>query len=114
MIIDDNGIVDIPKNALNHRCSNSMDSIREISRYGLLASEWFGELESEREWCFCTFISRMKGNNYPYHGDLAEDDKSRLNIGENIILFFDEENPIMEYLLHLDYFEFEHQNTRKS
>ena len=56
----------------------------------------------------------MKGNNYPYHGDLAEDDKSRLNIGENIILFFDEENPIMEYLLHLDYFEFEHQNTRKS
>lgn len=29
MIIDDSGIVDIPKHSLNHRCSNSMESIRE-------------------------------------------------------------------------------------
>ena len=109
MIIDDSGIVDIPKHSLNHRCSNSMESIREISKHGILASEWFGELESEREGCFCVFVSRMKGDNYPYHGDLAEDDKSRLSIGRNIILFFDDENPLMKYLLHLDYFEFEHQ-----
>ena len=109
MEIDDNGNVVIPLNALNHRCSNSIESLKNISKYGLLASEWFGELESEREGCFCTFLSRMKGENYPYSGDLAEDDRSRLNLGENVILFFDENNLLMKYLLHLDYFEFEHQ-----
>jgi len=108
MDIDD-GIVSIPQNALNHRCSNSIESLVNISNHGLLASEWFGELESEREGCFCTFVSRMKGSDYPYCGDLAEDDKSRLNIGKNVILFFDEKNPLMQYLLHLDYFEFEQQ-----
>lgn len=109
MYIDKEDKVVIPKNVLNHRCSSSINSLSEISKHGLLASEWFGELESEREGCFCAFLSRMKGNDYPYHGDLAEDDKSRLNIGKNVLLFFDEENPIMQYLTHLDYFEFEHQ-----
>ena len=109
MPINDDGYVILQKHAINHRCSNSLDSLRNISNYGILASEWFGQLESEREGCFCTFISRMKGENYPYSGDLAEDDRSRLNIGRNVILFFDENNPVMKYLLHLDYFEFEHQ-----
>ena len=103
------GNVILPVHALNHRCTNSIENLREISKHGILASEWFGELESEREACFCTFLSRMKGDDYPYHGDLAEDDRSRLNIGNNIILFFDDTNNIMKYLLHLDYFEFEHQ-----
>ena len=109
MTYDENGKVIIDKHAINHKCSNSIESLRTISNYGLLASEWFGELESEREGCFCTFVSRMKGTNYPYRGDLAEDDRSRLNIGKNVILFFDENNPLMKYLLHLDYFEFAHQ-----
>ena len=109
MDVDDDGNVIIPQHALNHRCSSSLECLNEISQHGLLASEWFGELESEREGCFCTFLSRMKGSDYPYFGDLAEDDRSRLNIGKNVILFFDEENPLMKYLLHLDYFEFEHQ-----
>ena len=109
MDIDDDGFVVIPQHALNHRCSKKIESLREISNHGLLASEWFGELESEREGCFCTFLSRMKGEDYPYYGDLAEDDKSRLTIGNNVILFFDETNFLMKYLLHLDYFEFEHQ-----
>lgn len=109
MDVDSNGNIIIAQHALNHRCSKSLDCLKNISQYGLLASEWFGELESEREGCFCTFVSRMKGSDYPYCGDLAEDDRSRLNVGANVILFFDEENPLMKYLLHLDYFEFEHQ-----
>lgn len=111
---DENGNVIIEKHAINHRCSNSVESLRTIANYGLLASEWFGELESEREGCFCTFVSRMKGENYPYKGDLGEDDRSRLNIGNNVILFFDENNPLMKYLLHLDYFEFAHQKQINS
>lgn len=109
MTIDDNNNVIIGKHAVNHRCSSSLDNLRTIANYGLLASEWFGELESEREGCFCVFVSRMKGENYPLMGSLAEDDHSRLNIGNDVILFFDDTNPLMEYLLHLDYFEFEYQ-----
>lgn len=105
----EDGKVIIEEHALNHRCSSSIDSLKMISMYGVLASEWFGILESEREGCFCAFVSRMKGEKYPTHGDLAEDDKSRLNIGKNVILFFDDKNQILKYLLHLDYFEFEHQ-----
>ena len=40
----ENGTVVIPKNALNHRCSNSIESLQGISNHGVLASEWFGEL----------------------------------------------------------------------
>lgn len=109
MMIDDNNNVIIGEHAVNHRCSSSLDNLRTIANYGLLASEWFGELESEREGCFCVFVSRMKGENYPSVGSLAEDDYSRLNIGNDVILFFDDTNPLMEYLLHLDYFEFEYQ-----
>lgn len=105
---DDTNKVIIKPGMINHRCSNDFETIRFISEYGVLASEWFGILESEREACFCTFVSRTKNEGYPYKGDLAEDDYSRLNIGKNnIILFFDESNPIMQYLLHLDYFEYE-------
>ena len=106
--IDSDGNVILKEHAVYHRCSNSLESLKTISEHGILASEWFGLLESEREGCFCTFVSRMKDDEYQYRGDLAEDNYSRLNIGRGVLLFFDETNPIMQYLLHLDYFEFEH------
>ena len=109
MSIDENNQVIIKPYMVNHRCSSDLNNLKLISEYGVLASEWFGLLESEREGCFCVFVSRMKGENYPPIGSLAEDDYSRLNIGNDVILFFDDTNPLMEYLLHLDYFEFEYQ-----
>lgn len=108
MSIDENNQVIIKPYMVNHRCSSDLNNLKLISEYGVLASEWFGLLESEREGCFCTFVSRMKKEEYPFKGDLAEDNYSRLNIGRGVILFFDDTNPIMQYLLHLDYFEFEH------
>ena len=108
MAIDENNHVIIKSYMVNHRCSSDIDSLRLIAQYGVLASEWFGLLESEREGCFCTFVSRMKKDGYPFKGDLAEDNYSRLNVGSGVVLFFDDTNPIMQYLLHLDYFEFEH------
>ncbi len=107
MNIDEKGKIIIPKHATNHRCTKDIENLRAISEYGVLASEWFGQIESEREGCFCTFLSKMKGESYNYIGSLAEDDHSRLTIGDNVLLFFDDENEIMKYLLHLDYFEFE-------
>lgn len=105
--VDENGKVIIKPGMINHKCANDFEILNFISKYGVLASEWFGILESEREGCFCTFVSRLKSEDYPYKGDLAEDNYSRLNIGKNIILFFDATNPIMQYLLHLDFFEYE-------
>ena len=106
MLLDTNGLVDIKPNLINHRCSSELDALKNISLYGVLASEWFGILESEREGCFCVFVTRMKNKSYPYRGDLGEDNHSRLNVGRNVILFFDETNPVMQYLIHLDYFEY--------
>ena len=108
MSIDENNQVIIKPYMVNHSCASDFENLKSISQYGVLASEWFGLLESEREGCFCTFVSRMKDDEYQYRGDLAEDNYSRLNIGRGVLLFFDETNPIMQYLLHLDYFEFEH------
>ena len=56
-------------------------------------------LESELEGRFCVFISRMKDDNYPYKGDLAEDNRSRLNVGRNVLLFFDDQNPVMKKII---------------
>lgn len=110
--IDNNGKVLIEPGMLNHSCSGDIEILKNISKYGILASEWFGVLESEREGCFCTFLSRMKNDDYKYKGSLAEDNYSRLNIGKNVLLFLDAKNPIMQYLLHLDYFEYE--NIKKN
>lgn len=108
MVIDKDNRVIIKPYMVNHRCSSDIDSLKLIAQYGILASEWFGLLESEREGCFCTFVSRMKNDDYPFKGHISEDNYSRLNIGQDVILFLDDTNLIMQYLLHLDYFEFEH------
>lgn len=93
---------------LNHRCSSDFENLESLSTHGILASEWFGVLESEGEGRFCAFVSRIKNDDYPYKGDLAEDNHSRLNIGGDVLLFFDDQNPVMKELLHLDYFEYEY------
>ena len=84
---------------LNHRCAPFFENLESLSTHGVLASEWFGVLESELEGRFCVFISRMKDDNYPYKGDLAEDNRSRLNVGRNVLLFFDDQNPVMKKII---------------
>lgn len=92
---------------INHKCSNSLEALRAISQYGILASEWFGQIESEREGVFCSFVDRI-------HSEDSSDNRARiLNLqrlkskSNDIVLFFDTTNPVMEQLLHLDYFEYE-------
>lgn len=92
---------------LNHRCAPFFENLESLSTHGVLASEWFGVFESELEGRFCVFLSRTKGECYPYKGYMAEDNRSRLNVGKDILLFFDDQNPVMKKLLHLDYFEYE-------
>lgn len=88
---------------INHRCSLDIGTLKGISEYGVLASEWFGQYESELEGRFCTFVDRIKPEDYI---DQYENYR-RLNAGYHALLFFDAENKVMQYLLHLDYFKYE-------
>lgn len=101
------GKVEIKPGMINHRCSNSLESLRALSKYGILASEWFGQIESEREGVFCAFVDRI-------HSEDSSNNRAKIlnlqrlkSISNDIILFFDTANPIMKQLLHLDYFEYE-------
>ena len=102
------GKVEILAGMINHRCFSSLDSLRALSQYGILASEWFGQIESEREGVFCSFIDRIhseEGDNYKAEALNKQRLKSRDN--HFIVLFLDSANPIMKKLLHLDFFEYE-------
>ena len=90
---------------VNHRCRDDIEMLEGISKYGIVASEWFGVLESEGEGRFCTFVDRIKPDDF----SLAENvNFRRLNdSSENVILFFDQENEVMKNLLRLDFFEYQ-------
>ena len=105
------GKVEILYGMVNHRCSNSLDSLRTLSQYGVLASEWFGQIESEREGVFCCFVDRIHEE---HNSDEVRQNRARMlnsqrlkSSGHDILLFFDDTNPVMKQLLHLDYFEYE-------
>lgn len=106
------GKVEILPGMISHKCSNSLESLKGISQYGILASEWFGKIESEREGIFCAFVSRI-------HQEDGLDDLKKQSFAKQlnlmdlkfgngkVLLFFDSTNPIFKQLLHLDYFEYE-------
>ena len=104
MPIEDGKVVIKPM-MVNHRCRGDIDIVSEISKRGLLASEWFGVLESEGEGRFCTFLDRIKPDSYVYAKD---ENFRRLNDREQgLVLFFDQDNPVMKKLLDLDFFEYQ-------
>lgn len=111
-----NGKVEISQGMINHSCSNSIECLRTLSQYGILASEWFGKIESEREGVFCCFIDRIHSENNP--NEKLQSRAKILNMQtlkgskDSITLFFDDTNPIMQQLLHLDYFEYEKIKTQ--
>ena len=105
MILTDGDKVVINPLMINHRCRDNIDMLENISKYGVIATEWFGVLESEAEGRFCTFVDRIKPDSYNY--TLHENFRRLNDKSENVILFFDEDNDVMKKLLHLDYFEFE-------
>lgn len=89
---------------INHKCTGDIKCLESMSQNGILASEWFGILESEQEGRFCTFIDRLKPDNYV---SLNNNINRIKGLGDGIVLFFDMDNELMQYLLHLDYFEYE-------
>lgn len=108
----ENGKAIIQAGMINHRCSNSIEALTAISQYGILASEWFGIPESEREGVFCAFVDRIHYENDTdtrFRQQRARSlNRQRLkSLSNDVILFMDSMNPLMQKLLHLDYFEFE-------
>lgn len=101
------GKVEINPGMLIHSCSSHIDSLSSISQRGILASEWFGKVESEYEGVFCAFLDRIHDESNPQ--GKSENRKTMEGKSDNscVTLFFDEKNPVMNSLLHLDFFEYE-------
>jgi len=104
-----------------HCMAVNLQSLRNISISGLVASEWFGILESENEAYLCTFLDTLHenvpervfgksptGEEINYMRKYSESVKNfRSAFGSNsITLFFDMNNPIMKMLMNFDFFEY--------
>jgi len=100
------GKAEIVAGMSNHRCSNSLDTLKAISEYGIIASEWFGIIESEREAVFCSFIEQVHSEENPNNRAQVLNAKRLRSLGNQIILFLDNSHPVMEKLMHLDFFEY--------
>lgn len=101
------GKVEILPGMLNHKCTNSLDPLRAIAQYGILASEWFGQIESEREGVFCSFVDRIHSEENPKNRAKVLNLQTLKSRSDSLILFLDNTNPVMEKLIHLDFFEYE-------
>lgn len=107
------GKVLITDGKIYHQLGGSIDisKLKSISEIGIVATEWFGILESEQEGFFCTFLNEVKqGQNLRgTRRHLPPEDYpsySRKELAE-CTFYFDEKNPVMQELLSLDYFEYQ-------
>ena len=99
MVIDENGKVDIKPGKIYRREATGINHLKNISVGGVLASEWFGNLESSQEGAFCTFVSKYSDyKRLPLEAEPSD---------EYIRVYFDETNPLMQQLLSYDFFEYE-------
>ena len=106
-----------------HTMPARLASLKNISVGGLLASEWFGILESENEASLCTFLDTIhpeipekQFGLYPNKEEMDYISKWNRSIqnrkaalaseSSRITLYFDMENPIMKTLMSYDFFEY--------
>ena len=109
MQIGEDGKVVLYDGQIMHRCSASISTLDGIAHCGVLASEWFGEIESEAEGRFCTFLSRRFTTDREFINRLVRN-YTRPGLS-NIVLYFDEKNPLMQTLIDVDFFEYERQKA---
>lgn len=91
------GKVDVKDGTIFHRVPSK--SLEAIADGGVLASEWFGVPESAKEGCYCAFLSTENSQ--------IRWAQSRPT-NTNAILYYDGSHPIMQAILGMDYFEYEH------
>lgn len=110
------GKVEIEPGSFIHNTSSNIETLRLISKSAFLASEWFGIFEFEEEGRFCTFASKLVDQNdnsiherrrkssqsaqFPKHYLSRPDNK------QSVVFYLDKNNPIMQKLARLDFFEY--------
>lgn len=108
-IVDDK--VDIPEGTYFHVTKPLLSQMKNIGLAGLVASEWFGIIESEREGIFCTFLNtvRSKKNDHPNAKILImKNECAYLGKWGECSIFFNKDNPLVQMLIRLDFFEYAH------
>lgn len=91
-----------------HLCVPKLEVLKNISNGGVLASEWFGILESEQEGIFCTFLNTTIDQNDEETIGFVKDMNVRKSLGVwgDVALYFDNDNPIMQELMSIDFFKY--------
>lgn len=105
MKIEDGKVV-VDKGTILHRCTPNLETLKNISVGGVLATEWFGSLESESEGRLCAFVVEYKEFDSPTMQKITKREWTADKY--KCFLYFDQTNPIMQELLSIDFFEYFH------
>lgn len=105
-----NGKVVIEPGTPFHLCVPRLHVLENISNGGVLASEWFGALESEGEGRFCSFLNTTVDESIVDENDNFLIKNIRRSLGKDgldtCVLYFDQNNEVMQELLNMDFFEY--------
>lgn len=107
--VGDDGKVIIDVGQPYHGCSSNYQTLSSIANYGIVASEWFGVVESEREGVFCAFIDEVVDMDDPVvqsSSMLRTKDRKSLSGTGGLSLLLDRNNPVFQQLKSLDYFQY--------
>lgn len=95
-----------------HRTIQNIEALKNISIGGVLASEWFGQLESEHEGCFCAFLNTTNNPEEAKNHSMKNHNQTMglatLDPNKDCVIYFDSEHPILKELMDMDFFEYEH------
>ncbi len=110
----ENGKVIIPQDHICHQWNLSsleqvespleqveyyLKQFKSYADLGIIATEWFGILESQSEARFCVFVKGDLQKTASFEGDFSS---------TAILFFIDNTNPLWERLVSLDFFEYVH------
>lgn len=96
-----------------HRAIQDKQAIKNIAAGGILASEWFGAPESAGEGAFCAFLNTVVTQEHldktiAFTGYRKQNIRAQHADTRQCVFYFDDTNPIMQTLMQMDYFEYEH------
>ena len=103
----ENGKVVLPLDAIHHALVvRNASQLEPYADMGIVASEWFGQLESENEGRFCAFLSKGFFKNSVGFVPPTPCKKGEMQF------FIDENSDLWKKISKYDYFEYEHiKNT---
>lgn len=104
LTISDKGEVVVEERTPYHKVNADIDMLDSISKFGVVASEWFGMLEAEKEGRYCAFATKSTSSNTSH--PMRNRNQIKSCPKEECKLIFDVHHPVMQKLLAIDYFEY--------